>query len=154
MHGFLELPVAGPGAAGLDSRNGGGEPHVFPAPDGEWGNDAGPLAPAWRRTLPVTNGGTGVALNVMARLLWPTPSGTYVETVPTSMAAGASADLTIDWLGEPVENWKAVSGAIHYNDADNALWETTFRIYADTRRHKIEVTGKRMVRLPDGTVVV
>ena len=152
MHRFLESPVLPP-AAGLGSGNGARDPHVFPAPDGNWGDDAGPLAASWRRTLPVTNGGMGVALNVMARLLWPTPNGTYVETVPTSMAAGASTNLTIDWLGEPVANWKAVSGAIHYNDVDNAFWETTFRIYADTRRHKIEVTGKRMVKLPDGTVI-
>jgi len=128
-------------------------PHVFPAPRAEWGNDDGPEAGRWRTVLPVTNGGQGVALNVLAQLRWGPPSGILGETVPTSLAPGESSDLVIRWNGAPREEWRQVAGKLYCNDSSGALWETDFRIYQEGRRHLIEVRGTRMIKRADGTVV-
>jgi hypothetical protein len=124
-------------------------PHVFPAPRDPWG-----MADkrSWRSFLPVTNGGSGVALNVRARLEWGPPSGVFVETVPTSLGPGESRDLTIP--GQPPEDWgQQVRGLLHYGDTPGPTWETRFRIYRDGNRYLVEVQETRMLKAADGTVV-
>jgi len=68
----------------------------------------------------------GIPFAAKDGLIWPPPGGAQAETDPTSMAPGEPTVLAVDRGVDPVEDWKAVSGAIHYNDVDRALWETTF----------------------------
>ena len=105
------------------------EPRVFPAPSREWTDAAAPYDGPLNRfdVLPVTNGGLGPALNVRARLEYGgRGSGTVVQTVPTSLAPNASADLRLNGKAPP--DWSNVAGGIVYEDMSGGLWQTDFRI--------------------------
>src|SRR6266705_2214751 len=72
-------------------------------------------------------GGQGVALNVRARLEFGgRESGVSVETVPTSLAPGASQDLRLN--GSRSTDWSNVAGRIEYSDVAGGSWQTEFRI--------------------------
>ena len=129
--------------------------YVFPAPDGTWGDDGGPEAENWRRVLPVTNAGPGIAFNVKATLRWPASQGSvYVETVPTSLTAGeVRVPLTIARSTDPIEEWESVHGQLHYKDESRATSETSFSVYRRGRRYLIEVSGTKMIVDATGSVV-
>jgi hypothetical protein len=105
------------------------KPRVFPAPSREWTDGAAPYDGPLHRfdVIPVTNGGLGPALNVRARLEYGgRGSGTVVQTVPTSLAPNASADLRLN--SKAPSDWSNVAGGIVYEDVSGGLWQTDFRI--------------------------
>jgi hypothetical protein len=115
-------------------------PRVFPAPPIEWTEGTEPYTHNprhWADVLPVKNGGPGVALNVRARLEWPAPGGVNVETVPTSLAPGDSADLRINWGGKAETDWSNVVGTLTYEDVAHVVWQTDFHITTKTLNRRI-----------------
>jgi hypothetical protein len=127
-------------------------PRIFPAPARGWGTEGyrgGALGGDWRRVLPVTNGGPGVALNVRAGLRWGTGEQPVAETIPTSLGPGESRELIIKWQTEE-DRWGQLRGLLHYRDIAGALWQTRFTIEEEEARWLVEVQETEMISPPGG----
>jgi hypothetical protein len=82
--------------------------------------------------VPVVNGGPGLALNVRGRLTF--PSGTFVDLVPTSLAAGQTHDMRVNWGGPAVNDWEDATGELTYQDVTGQTFTSTFAVRQLNRR--------------------
>ena len=141
-------------------------PLVVPTPTAEWLSSSGRYSGAKAsRVLPVTNGGPGIAQNVGGQLDFTNQGGTIIRFVPTTLIAGASGDLQLDWPKPPpsytwqgpdvgiITNWENVCGYIYFEDISGARWLTHIRISLTdgVRAHRhVSISHTEMAVRADG----
>jgi hypothetical protein len=107
-------------------------PHVFPATYTAWVDGTGRYENRELHVIPVINGGPGVALNVRGTLIF--SDQTFVGLVPTSLSAGQSHDMRLNWGGAAREDWTDAEGTLTYQDVTGQTFTSTFAVRQDNRR--------------------
>ncbi len=84
---------------------------------------------AWNTYVPVTNSGLGPAMNIRGRLHVRGDQTSFIEFIPTSLPAGASAPLLLaNELSTSPTELHGTSGSILYQDIRGTELQSTFKI--------------------------
>jgi hypothetical protein len=114
-------------------------PHVFPVTYTQWVDKTERYAQRAFDVVPISNGGPGVALNIRGQLTF--ASGNPVDFVPTSLGAGQTHDLRLNWPGEDdaaEAQWKDASGELMYHDGAGQTFTSTFVVREQNGRRFLE----------------
>lgn len=100
--------------------------YVYPEAIADWAQDRDIWAGRRNDSLPLRNGGPGLALNVKGKVGWPGREGQGRDLYGGSIASGQSA---VGRLAFPADaGWNGAVGHLRYSDLNGDDWETHFTI--------------------------